>query len=318
MNIVMFLSHPVNLSPFYKEPVPLELFDVGDRCLYEKNYEAWKRQFPDSPVFVIDSSRNRIFSELCGNSDTLNIPSESVFSKTFIFSAFSCSLSLSPLTLFTPGYLDTHSLPALCMKVSNFLKTPLGADSLTFFSSGRRPSPLSIELGDIVFRKGNNEIFSIKKISPARDSRIDGFLSMSSVFTLNTFQFKDFLSETNNYLHEIFQNLEKSWKNQATLRSLLNSSIAELDSMKFEEVIINMEEKFAVNAGSMPGEIDTPGRLLGTLVRDSHGNYTEGEIDLSEVSDSLVINRSGIKLVMSNMKGSLVMASREGMRIESL
>ncbi|MGA2142938.1 MAG: hypothetical protein ABSG94_11025, partial [Brevinematales bacterium] len=152
MNIVLFLSAPVDMEPLYKGPVPVELIDAGGRSLYEKNYTVWKKHFQDSPLFVIDPSGNRVFSELCGNSDTLNLPSTGLFSKIFIFSAFACSFSLSPLSLFAPAYLDPESLPGLCIQAGEFLNTPLGSETLAFFTSAERPSPLSIELGERVFR----------------------------------------------------------------------------------------------------------------------------------------------------------------------
>lgn len=318
MNIVLFLSGALDLGPFYKDPVPVELIDAGGSSLYEKNYDAWKKHFPGSPLFVIDSSGNRIFSQLCGNSDTLNIPAESVFAKIFIFSAFSCAFSMAPLSLFAPAYLDPSALPDLCGKVEDFLNTPLGSDSLTFFSSPEGLYPMSIELGDAIFRNGGNEIFSIKRFIQGAPEPGKGFLALRSIFTINSFYFKDFLSIANPGLHDRFLLLEKCWKDPADLRDFISSEMRKLNSVHLEEAVIKMEEKFAVALTSSPREIDTLNKLLGILDRDVNGNYTEGETEISGVFDSLVINRSGKKLVLSNMNRSLVLASERGIRVESL
>jgi hypothetical protein len=317
MNIVLFLSGPVNLDPFYKNPIPVELFDTDSPRLYDKNHAAWNKYFPGARFFVIDSSGSRVFSELCGNSDSLNIPSTGVFTKTFIFSAFSCAFSLSPISVFSPAYLDPAALPGLCGKVADIMSIPITSESLTFFSSMEKHDQVSIELGDPIFKTGDNEIFSIRGFVPFRENRDRGFLAMSPVFAMNSFHFKDFLSRTSDSLYGLFLSLEKCWKDPSSLKTFFSDAIPGLDSLQFDREISKMEEKFAVGMTSMPREIDSIYKLLGTLAMDGSGNHLEGDIVISGVYDSLIINRSGKKLILKNLRDSFILASEGGMRVET-
>ncbi len=328
MNIVLCLSRPLDLSPIYKSPVPLELLNTGNSSLYDSNYSLWRKFFPDASFYVIDCGPRPVFSELSGNADSLNIPSASLFSKTFLFSTFSGAFSLSPVTLFVPANLQSKILDKLCLKIRKVLKNPVSSDSFTFFSSREGNHSHSIEKGDQLFLEKEFELYSIKKFTPLTttllwkekhpDAKESPYLSGNSVFLMNTFRFKDFLSSADEELYELFHLIENSWKDRSSLQNILADAVQLLDSFSFEEMIVKMEDRFVTPFEGGFEEINTFSRLLKTLPRNDHGNFISGSAEVSDVTDSLILNYSNKRIVLNRLKNILALSSNNGTRIESL
>ncbi len=328
MNIVLKLSNPFNLEPFYGSPVPVELLDTSEGTLFIRNYSAWKNNFPDSPVFVIDSCIKPVFTALCGNSDTLNIPSENEFTKIFSFSAFSSAFSLPPLTVFAPAFLNPASIDKLCAAIRDYLTTPLAAESFTFFSSPAGESRVCIETQDTIFRGERTGLMSIKKFVPLTsmllwkeknpDIKTGPFLNGISVCIMNSTSFKNFLSISGADLSGSYFLLEKCWKEVRLLKKEFSGIIKKLDAVPLEEGIFPMEDKFAVSVDGIAGEIDTPAKLLKTLPLDANGNFINGPVEIEDIHDSLIINKGFSRIILKNLRHKMVLSSEKGTRVESL
>ena len=314
MNTVFYLGDPVDFSPVYPEPLPVELFGLDFDSSFEKISDLFSEYFPDSSRVVIDSSQKTVFHRLIEEIDSLNFPSADLFARVFLYCSFSAAQTLPPLSLWVPGNIIISDLSPLAEAVRASLKSPVATASLTYFGGKLSCSSSYIEKGEWMDNPGDNRLYRVKafdsgfsyrkwkEINPNQTGEIP-FTGNSGIFLLNSMKFRETL-ETDENLQELFYLLADAWKDERSIRTAMRDTVGLLNEKKFaagekdECFVIPTELSFEKRSGYRG--------LLRFLPVDENGNYFFGAVQHSNVRDVLAVNMEEREIKLENITSSAV------------
>lgn len=334
MIIVFYLSEPVDFSPIYEIDLPVELIGSQLGSNLDKLTGRFREYFPDADYFVIDGGAKPSYHKISGKIDTLNFPSSKIFTKLFLFSAFSTINILSPVTIFIPGNLMIKNFEKLSEKLRVTAKNSISNSGFTFFSAEKGNYLKYIERGETILRNDDFILNGIKDFVTITETNkwmeknknikfTDKFLGQTNIFSFNNIKFCEILSNLSGdkdegFLQPLYYLLTDAFKDEKSINTVMPEIILKLDSLSFEKFINAVEEKFTVPVDSEFMEIDGLTGLLNTLPLDENGNYILGDVKQKGITNSLIINENGQPLIVSNMNGVLVLSKNGITRIESL
>ena len=248
MNIVFNLSQAIDLQPLYELPIPPELFDGGEGAIFEKNYSFYRSAFPDSAVFVIDGCEKPVFHKMNSEIDVLNIPTQKLFTKYLLFSAFSIAFELDPITLFVPGNCLIQPFPAFAGLIRALGSNDLLSSSFTFFSSRKEGSYFSyIQPDASVAQVGAYKLYGIKNVVPAYEARRlkdekQMLFGGTEVFCFSSMKAMEFFSETKGELRELFFLLIDAWRDEQSIDTAVKEVIRRLENYSLDEMIKKFDD----------------------------------------------------------------------------
>ena len=105
MNIVHFLSPPVDLSPLYQKPIPLECVTWERGGLLNQSKQFWDAALTNQQQMVIDPGETSVYYQLDNEDDILSLPGANTAQSLFIYAAFILGVEWDPVTLFLPGHI---------------------------------------------------------------------------------------------------------------------------------------------------------------------------------------------------------------------
>lgn len=311
MNIVFYLSEPLDLFPLFDKPLPAEIVRLKTPPSFEKLNSEFHEYFPDAEFFVIDGGRKPSFYEYYQNMDILHFASGSIFTKVFLFAAFSQAAALKPFTLFIPGNAVFDSIEKLAGTVREASKNPLAASALTFYSSPDGSFSKYIEKSDPLFKQENLELAGIRSLKTAFEVRkwfednpgknaSDKFLGGMGIFSANTMKLAESIAGYHEDFHELMLMVRNAWDDGRSINTVLKDVLQVLDGYSFSEFILKMEDRFVCPVSISYQELAGLQTLMERQPLDEAFNLVYGNVTAENVTHSLLWNESPDALRIEN------------------
>lgn len=319
MNIVYNLSNALDFKPVFDRNIPLELFPIDGKSLFEGLHEKLEASLPDEDYYVIDSSLNPSFHTVDKKLDVLNLPSVNMLTKMILFSSFTIAYELNPLSLFMPANIYFQDVVPLTASVSNAAKSSLLRSSITFIGARRGRYSDYVEKGDLIVSDQQLEIYGIKKIcssatvtawkekNPDRKESLF-FLGSSRIVLFNALKLQEFISAFSEELYDIMVMLIGAWKDGRSINTVLRDTIEILDGYTLEDLLQSVDEKFTVGFIGEFLEVNSIETLMCKLPLDKSRNWVEGPAKLEHVMDSFIVNRGPGEISIKGVQRLIVLS----------
>ena len=340
MVIVFYLSEPVDFSPVYDFNIPVELIELykKEKNILDKLTGQFMEYFPEADYFVLDGGINPSYYKVSGSIDSLNLPSSNLFSRLFLFSAFSNANSLPPFTVFVPGNLEVADFEKLSSAIRKAAGNPVSSSGFTFFTAFEGDFEEYAEIGETIVRDDNFILNRFKDFIASAElkKRLEKnenlikrklFSGNLNIFSFNnikisesleglqkTFNKTEDIGEIN--LLSLYYLLTESWRDGRSINTVLSEAILNLNTWDFKCFVKTVDEKFSVSVDAGYLEIKGLTGLLDKLPVDENGNFILGKANIKNITNSIIINKSDQILNVSNMNRALVISKNGIVRID--
>ncbi|OHD56483.1 MAG: hypothetical protein A2Y33_15255 [Spirochaetes bacterium GWF1_51_8] len=331
MNIVFYLHPPVDLRPIYPSPVPIDLlnFSAGqekNENIFSRNYDSFKEFFPDADFYAIDPCPKPVLFRLYEDLNILNLPTDSLFAKVFIFSTFVVAHEMKTSTLFFPSYLNILPFEKFSAVLRDLFTDSTLNQGLTFFSSSHDgPQDEYVLPGDLIIKKRSGSFFGLSKILLPENYHLEKqkepalrALGSAGVFHFNVVKLMKYFSEASDDLQELFFLLVDAWKDNRSVNTAIRDVIAALEGQSFFKMIASLDDVLVGRIDGVFQYIKGLKDFRKYLPGDTEGNFIDGPVSLSNVRNSLIINRGTHTINVDDMNGVCVLADEQEIRIKGM
>jgi hypothetical protein len=331
MNIVFYLHPPVDLRPIYPTPIPIDLLsfptESGEKDnIFRMNYEFFREFFPDATFFTIDPSPKPIFYKMFEDFNILNLPTEMLFPKLFIYSSFIVAHEMNTFTLFFPSYLNIKPFEKFASLFRDLSSDNMLNQGFTFFGSSQDNGHEEYLIpGDLVIKKRSGSFFALDRIlmpgsfsmEKQKDPNLRA-LGPAGIFCFNVVKLMKYFSEASEELQELFFLLVDAWKDKRAVNTVIRDVIGALEDKSFLTMIPKLDDVMVARTDAAFQFIRGLGDFRKYLPSDDNGNFIDGDVFLTHVTNSLVINRGKRQISVDDMNGVCVLADDKDVRIKGV
>ncbi|MGC8765304.1 MAG: hypothetical protein ACP5QT_05400 [Brevinematia bacterium] len=314
MTIVINLSKPLDFFPLFDKDLPVELFNVFGGSIFEENLSLFDRHFLDSEIIVLENEirQNIIPDKII--SGKLFLPLVSFFEKIFLIVSFNNFYQNDPKIFLFPANVRIGNFRLLVDLLNRISKNDvLYSQPVIFFVGEGKDCRQLIERTELEEKVSGLEVFSAKNFIPAEQNlrKNENLFGFTEMCYLHSLRLKEIFCSTKE-VAEIYFETEELWGKDSSWEEVLLS----IKKLNLEEMIVR-ENPFILKFNNLKTYSGIRS-LFDFFETDENHNLIKGNVECSNVQDSIIVNENDTKILAKNQSNILIFAKNGIERIEMI